>query len=215
MLAKVEIKSYNYNILKNPEIKNMKKLFTLAAVAAFSIHSYAQDVADNVDFSDENPLAVQTDASRKNVAAWPAFFAIGDLPETPDLVGLRITIPWSTKQESVTGFDVGLWARTQFFEGFAFNVFRNDVKDELTGVQIGLYNSAAQADALGLQVGLWNEVGTMNGLQVGIVNTVGAMGGFQVGIINRAEELYGFQVGVVNVIRDAEMRFCPLINIGF
>ena len=110
----------------------MKKLFTLAAVAAFSIHSYAQDVADNADFSDENPLAVQADASRKNLAAWPAFFAIGDLPETPDLVGLRITIPWSTKQESVTGFDVGLWARTQFFEGFAFNVFRNDVKDELT-----------------------------------------------------------------------------------
>ena len=46
-------------------------------------------------------------------------------------------------------------------------------------------------------------------------NSVGAMGGFQVGIINRAEELYGFQLGAINVIRDAEMRFCPFVNIGF
>lgn len=193
----------------------MKKLLMLTAVAAISVRSYAQDVSETADIGDENPLAVHVEAPRKNVAAWPAFFAIGNLPETPDLIGLRITIPWSTKQESITGFDVGLWARSQFFEGFAFNVFRNDVKDQLTGVQVGLYNSAAQADALGLQVGLWNEVGTMNGLQVGLVNTVGAMGGFQVGIINRAEELYGFQLGVINVIRDAEMRFCPVINIGF
>lgn len=194
----------------------MKKLFTLAAVAALSFQSYAQDVAaDAADVVDENPLVVQVDAPRKHVVAWPAFFAVGELPETPDLIGLRITIPWSTKQESVTGFDVGFWARTQFFEGFAFNVFRNDVKDQLTGVQVGLYNSAAQADALGLQVGLWNEAGTMCGLQAGVVNTVGAMHGFQAGLINRAEELYGFQIGVINIIRDAEMRFCPVINIGF
>ncbi len=193
----------------------MKKLLTLAALAALSINSYAQESVDATDVVDDNPLAVQVEAPRKQVAAWPAFFAVGDLPETPDLIGLRITIPWSTKQESVTGFDLGLWARTQFFEGFAFNVFRNDVKDQLTGVQVSLYNSAAQADALGLQVGLWNEVGSMNGLQVGLVNTVGAMGGFQVGVINRAEELYGFQIGVINIIRDAEMRFCPVINIGF
>ena len=39
--------------------------------------------------------------------------------------------------------------------------------------------------------------------------------GFQVGVINRAEEMYGFQVGVINVIRDAELTFCPLVNIGF
>lgn len=193
----------------------MKKILALAAAAIVSVHAYAQNVDDVSVNVEDDSLIVQPETSRKQVVQWPAFFAVGDLPETPDLIGFRLTIPWSTKQESVTGFDVGLWARTQFFEGFAFNIFRNDVKDELTGVQIGLYNSAAQADALGLQVGLWNEVGTMNGLQVGLVNTVGAMGGFQVGIINRAEELYGFQVGVVNVIRDAEMRFCPLINIGF
>lgn len=192
----------------------MKKLLTLVTVAALTFNALAQNTVEVANNNDD-AVIVETDSPRKNFVAWPAFFAIGDLPATPDLIGIRITIPWSSKQESVTGFDIGFWARSQYFEGFAFNIFRNDVKDQLTGVQIGLYNSAAQADALGLQVGLWNEVGTMNGLQVGLVNTVGAMGGFQVGIINRAEELYGFQVGVINIIRDAEMRFCPLINIGF
>lgn len=193
----------------------MKKLLFLTAAAALSIQSYADPATDAADIVDENPLAVQVEAPRKQVAVWPAFFAMGEVPATPDLIGLRITIPWSTKQESVTGFDFGLWARTMYFEGVALNIFRNDVKDELTGAQIGFYNSAAQADALGLQVGLWNECGTMNGIQAGLVNSVGAMGGVQIGVINRAEELYGFQLGVVNVIRDAEMRFCPLVNIGF
>lgn len=194
----------------------MKKLLFLTAVAAFSIQSYADaTTTDAADIVDENPLAVQVESPRKQVAVWPAFFAMGEVPATPDLIGLRITIPWSTKQESVTGFDFGLWARSLYFEGIALNLFRNDVKDELTGAQIGLYNSAAQADALGFQVGLWNECGTMNGVQAGLVNSVGAMGGIQIGLINRAEELYGFQLGAVNVIRDAEMRFCPLINIGF
>lgn len=193
----------------------MKKLLTLAAVAALSINAFAQDAVTINDSSDDGARVANAEAAKKQFVAWPAFFAICELPETPDLIGVRLTIPWSTKQESVTGFDIGLWARTQFFEGFAFNILRNDVKDQLTGVQVGLYNSAAQADALGLQVGLWNEVGTMNGLQVGVVNSAGALSGFQAGLINRAEELYGFQIGVINVIRDAELRFCPLINIGF
>ena len=47
------------------------------------------------------------------------------------------------------------------------------------------------------------------------MNTVGSMQGVQIGIINRAEELYGFQLGIINVIRDAEVAFFPIVNIGF
>ena len=65
---------------------------------------------------------------KKNVAMWPACFAVFELPETPDLVGIRFAIPYSTKQESVTGFDIGFWGRSRYFEGIAVNVFRNDVK---------------------------------------------------------------------------------------
>ena len=194
----------------------MKKLLTFAAVAAFcgsALVAIAQDMEEE-EMDDDFTVAEEA-APRKTVAAWPAFFALSELPATPDLVGLRLTIPYSTKQENVTGFDIGLWGRAQYFEGLQVNILRNDVKDELTGFQIGLYNSAAQADMLGAQVGLWNEAGTLRGVQGGLVNIVGTMDGFQVGLINRAEELYGFQVGVINVIRDAELRFCPIVNVGF
>ena len=33
--------------------------------------------------------------------------------------------------------------------------------------------------------------------------------------IGTAEELYGFQLGIINVIRDAEVAFFPIVNIGF
>ena len=191
----------------------MKKLFIFAAIFAASA-VFAQD-NEGVSETIGDSTSVEISAPRKNIAVWPAFFAISEIPATPDLVGFRLTFPFSTKQESVTGFDVGLWARTRVFEGVAINLLRNDVKDQLTGFQIGLYNSAVQADSLGLQVGLWNEAGTLCGVQAGLVNTVGAMEGIQVGVINRAEELYGFQVGVINIIRDAEFRFLPIVNIGF
>ena len=39
--------------------------------------------------------------------------------------------------------------------------------------------------------------------------------GVQLGLVNRAESAYGFQVGGVNVIRDSELAFFPILNIGF
>ncbi len=194
----------------------MKKLFALALVAALVTPAFADEVeTEETDTILEKP---EFDVPRKQVGAWPAFFAICEIPaaaQAPDVIGLRLTIPFSTRQESVTGFDIGFWGRAQYFEGFMCSLLRNDVKDELTGFQVGLYNSAVQADLFGAQVGLWNEVGSMRGAQVGLVNVGGNVQGFQVGLINRTEELYGIQLGLVNIIRDAEIRFCPIMNIGF
>ena len=47
------------------------------------------------------------------------------------------------------------------------------------------------------------------------MNVAGEAQGFQVGLINRAETMSGYQVGLVNVIRDAELQFFPILNIGF
>lgn len=203
----------------------MKKLFTLVAAAAFAFSALAEAEADsgnddplatNLELEEDDTLDVpDVEPPRKQIAAWPLFFAVGEMPETPDLIGLRITIPYSTKQENVTGFDVGLWGRAQYFEGFMLNVLRNDVKDQLSGVQAGLYNSAECADLFAVQGGLWNEAGSIRGAQIGLVNNVGQMQGVQVGIINRADDLHGFQIGIVNVIRTAEIPFCPIINVGF
>ncbi|MGN0854106.1 MAG: LA_2272 family surface repeat-containing protein [Kiritimatiellia bacterium] len=202
----------------------MKKLFAFALVALLIDPVFAAEASvfaadDKLEDGEaaEN-ASVEVAAPRKQIGVWPAFFAICEIPsasQAPDVVGLRLTFPFSTKQESVTGFDIGIWGRAQYFEGFMCSILRNDVKDQLTGFQVGLYNSAVQADLFGAQVGLWNETGSLRGVQAGIINVGGNVQGLQIGLVNRAEELYGFQVGLVNVIRDAEVPFCPFLNIGF
>ncbi len=198
----------------------MKKMFPLALVAAFAVPLYAQSeqVADqdNLDFEVTTEIAADEPQSQQvNVAMWPAFIGAWEFPETPDLVGLRLTIPWSTKQENVTGFDVGFWGRCEYFEGLQLNVLRNDVKDTCAGVQCGIYNSVARGDLVGFQIGGWNESQAHRGIQVGIINVSGDSQGFQVGLINRSETMYGFQIGLINIIRDAEIQFMPVVNIGF
>lgn len=203
----------------------MKKLIAVAAIAAFVLPLCAapaasemvtvDDVAEDLSVEENNGLEVKVDAPRKNVALWPAFIAVCEFPETPDLVGLRLTIPFSTKQENVTGLDVGFWGRSEYFEGIQVNAFRNDVRDSCAGIQVGCYNSVARGDLFGIQVGLWNESMSHRGIQFGLVNVSGDSQGFQIGIINRSETMYGFQLGAINIIRDAEFQFMPILNIGF
>jgi hypothetical protein len=182
----------------------MKKLFAVALAAALAVPAFAAE-----------PAAPAAQAESKDAVLWPACFAVCEWPSTPDLVGLRLTLPFSTRQESVTGFDLGLWGRCKDFEGVQINVFRNDAKDTLAGFQFGLYNSVTRADLFAFQAGLINEAQGFRGFQVGLVNITGDGEGFQVGLINRAETLHGFQVGAINVIRDAEFAFLPLVNVGF
>lgn len=203
----------------------MKKLIAVAAIAAFVLPLCAataapemvtaEDVADELTVEEDNGLDVKVDAPRKNVALWPAFIAIWDFPETPDLVGLRITVPCSTKQENVTGLDVGFWGRSEYFEGIQLNVLRNDVRDSCAGIQVGCYNSVARGDLFGIQVGLWNESMSYRGIQFGAINVSGDSQGLQIGLINRSETMYGFQLGLINIIRDAEFQFMPILNVGF
>lgn len=195
----------------------MKKIATLAFAACAASVLCAQESTDAIEQTEEVQEAEIAKAQTKP-GVWPAFFAFANIPapeQTPDVVGLRVTIPYSTKHDSVTGLDIGFFGRSTVFEGIQLNILRNHAIDQCTGIQCGIYNSATQADVLAVQVGLWNEAATICGLQAGLVNVAGCASGFQVGIINRAEEMYGFQAGLVNIIRDAELRFCPLVNIGF
>ena len=187
----------------------MKNLFSLALAAAVVLPVFAQEQE-----TQEEPKQ-QPQEVRRESNVWPAFFAVCEFPANPDLLGLRLTIPFSTKQENVTGIDVGLWGRALYFQGFQLNLFRNDVKDELAGFQAGLYNSVDGGKLFGLQAGLFNEANSLRGVQVGLVNLGGEIQGLQVGLINRAETMNGYQVGLINVIRDAELQFCPILNIGF
>jgi opacity protein-like surface antigen len=152
-------------------------------------------------------------ASAAERVKWPVWFAFNDV-EDIDVIGLRLTMP-AGYCEQVTGLDLGLIGRSQYFNGIQINLLRNDVKDALAGFQIGGYNSAGLGDMVGLQAGLWNEAKTMYGVQAGLINLADYADGFQIGLINRTEDMYGFQIGLVNVIRGSEVPFCPIVNIGF
>ena len=188
----------------------MKKLITLALIAAAVAPVFAQESETKAD-----EAAPAREERSRSADVWPAFIAVCEFPDVPDVVGLRLTIPFSTRQENVTGIDVGLWGRSLYFEGLQVNILRNDVKDDAAGVQVGLYNSVGGGDLLGIQAGLWNEANSMRGAQIGLVNVSGETEGFQVGIINRSETMHGYQFGLINVIRDAEIQFFPIVNIGF
>ncbi|MCR5752968.1 MAG: hypothetical protein K6G91_13520 [Kiritimatiellae bacterium] len=188
----------------------MKKLFPVALASLLALPLVAQEESPK----SEDSQAVK--AERKDESTiWPAYFALSEIPRTVDLVGLRITVPFSSAQENVTGVDIGLWGKSNYFEGIQLNVLRNRVIDSGSGIQIGCYNSVGRGDMLGLQIGLWNEAMSFRGMQVGLVNLIGEGEGFQIGLINRAETMHGYQIGLVNVIRDAELQFFPIVNVGF
>ena len=188
----------------------MKRLVIAAIMAAVAVQVIAEGKTE-----DKKHDSVLRGEKRSDLAVWPAFFAVCEYPASADVVGLRLTIPFSTMQDNVTGFDIGLWGRSTYFEGVQAYILRNDVKDAGCGIQFGIYNSIGSDAMNGIQLGLWNEAGCILGLQGGIVNVAGDIEGFQVGLINRCEAMHGFQVGVINVIRSAEMKFCPIVNIGF
>jgi len=192
----------------------MKKLIAMSLVAAVAMPVLAEEathmLAEEETEAKERPAEV-----RRESAVWPSFFVISEFPASPDVAGIRLTIPFSTKQENVTGIDIGLWGRALYYQGFQLNVLRNDVKDDLSGFQVGLYNSVGGGQLLGFQAGLINEGPTLRGVQVGLVNLGGEIQGFQIGLINRCETMKGYQIGLINVIRDAELQFFPVLNIGW
>ena len=191
----------------------MKRLFPLALVAALACPAFAQEAGEKTE-EEAAPAPVRQERQRES-AVWPTFFAVCEFPESPDVFGMRLTLPFSTKQESVTGLDLGLWGRSLRFEGIQVNLLRNDVKDEMSGFQVGFYNSVGSGQLLGLQAGLFNEADTFRGLQAGLVNLAGETQGIQIGLFNRSETMTGYQIGLINVIRSAELSFFPIVNIGW
>ncbi len=182
----------------------MKKVLMALCVALACTAAFAQE---------SSPAAAAPSAKTADKATWPVWMAFNSTKDV-DVVGLRLTLPYG-KCDSVTGFDLGLYGSCRYFEGLQLNILRNEAEDVMAGFQVGIYNSVGRGDLTGLQVGLFNEAGTLCGFQVGIINIASQIQGVQVGLINRAETAYGFQVGGVNVIRDSDLAFCPIVNIGF
>ena len=195
----------------------MKKVLfalTMSAACAWA-QEPAKSEAENTAAEQSSPVGQQQTAreAKAEKAAWPVWLAFNSTKNI-DVVGFRFTIPYGAC-EGVTGFDLGIFGRCRYMEGFQLNILRNEAEDVLAGGQAGVYNTAGRADVLGVQVGLWNEAQSIRGIQAGVINIANAVSGFQVGLINRSESLYGVQIGAVNVIREGEYPFMPLINVGF
>jgi hypothetical protein len=189
----------------------MKKL--IMGICAMAVcASFAQDKSGSAPATQPAQAEAAAPAVPTEKAQWPVPIALNSTKDI-DVVGMRFTLPYG-ECENVTGFDIGLFGRCRYFEGLQLNLVRNDVKDVLAGIQIGLYNSAARADLMGIQIGLWNEAQSIRGFQIGLVNVANSACGFQVGLINRAESAYGFQAGGINIIRESDMPFLPIVNIG-
>ncbi len=191
-------------------MKRIMFMLTMTAACAF-----AQEAAKPVDAEKGAEPAPRQQAPREQKAqkaSWPVWLAFNSTKNI-DVVGLRLTLPYGAC-EGLSGFDLGLFGRCRYMEGFQLNILRNAAEDTLAGFQVGLYNSAGRADMLGVQVGLWNEAQSICGIQAGLVNIANGVSGFQVGLINRSESLYGVQVGAVNVIRESAFTFLPILNVG-
>ena len=84
---------------------NMKKLLAFAMAASLSVAVFAEEADDD---DDEDAEIVETELEtlmpRKQVGIWPAYFAIAEIPATdqaPDVIGLRVTIPFSTSTSAM------------------------------------------------------------------------------------------------------------------
>ena len=122
----------------------MKKLIYLSAVAVASFSLFAQEASDEASSSQSAPAKAER---REESAVWPAFLAVCQWPRSADVAGLRLTIPFSTSQENVTGLDIGFWGRSMYFEGIQLNVLRNDVVDGAAGGEVAGGDLSADACA--------------------------------------------------------------------
>ena len=116
----------------------MKKvLFTVTMAAACA---WAQEVVkQEADQQTEaQPIQQQQPAreAKAEKAAWPVWIAFNSTKNI-DVVGFRLTIPYGAC-EGLTGFDLGLFGRCRYMEGFQLNILRNEAEDVMAGFQCGI-----------------------------------------------------------------------------
>ncbi len=133
-------------------------------------------------------------------------------PEDTDVMGLRLNLP-ASRNENVTGIDVGIVSIGDDIQALRFNLF-NGSDYHFSGLEVGIINHDRAVS--GLAVGLINSVeGDVSGMQIGAFNHAGVMTGMQIGVFNHAVTLRGLQIGLVNIVDDGPITFFPILNMAF
>lgn len=142
------------------------------------------------------------------------FTPIQVFPESYNIYGLRLNLIYGVNQ-NLRGLDLGMFnVGRGLMEGVQLGI-ANRVAG-LAGAQIGLLNSADEAEGGAFQLGLFNHANEYAGLQFGPINYAREVNGVQIGVINICETTAGVQIGVINIISQSDfLVFCPLINAQF
>lgn len=121
-------------------------------------------------------------------------------PSNYDVSGFRFNLVYG-RNSNLRGLDLGLVNHvTGVVEGFQFGVA--NLADDLSGLQIGCYNSAASSSA--------------GFCQLGLVNIGRDISGVQIGLFNKCDTISGVQIGLLNFITQSDfVIFCPIVNAQF
>lgn len=172
----------------------MKKLIAILAVAFTVFAAKARDPYD------VHPLQVSL------------FPGIQVFEPDVHITGLKLNLICGYN-ETVSGFDVGLFSVIDDFEGVQLNLV-NYVDETAGGIRLSLVNICE--DAEGIELGLVNyaSVGA-DGLRVGLVNVTDESKGLQIGLINYTKFMQGIQIGLINIISESSVPCLPILNARF
>lgn len=116
------------------------------------------------------------------------------------------------------------------FSGFLQLGVQNHVSRFKGAFQFGILNSADiffGAIQLGIlmnetsvfkgiaQVGIYNYSKVGKSVQLGIINISKKVVGMQIGVYNQTDTLTGIQIGLLNFVKNGQLPFFPIINIGW
>jgi len=187
-----------------------------------------------------------SDGSASSLCSTPLQISIWNpvqlVPDDWDVRGVRLNMPYGKIQnvygldyglvnvvrQDVAGIQVGIYNSASAARGIQIAAWFN-MTDSMSGVQLGVANTASSTtmhgvqngivnyakDMSGLQNGLVNITKELNGVKIGLVNVDTKMNGLQIGIVNFAGSASGVQFGVANIIRDSCVPFLPFINAHF
>ncbi len=166
-------------------------------------------------------VAAQADSAPAQFSG-PGFNA----PDTNDVRGVRLAALYG-KSGNMTGVDVALGlSELDNMKGVSLPLFigANRVRNEMTGLAIGLVNIHEGSDA-GVNLGLLNLTQDVNGLNWGAVNisegttladvslvNFSQQSTFQLGYFNKTDQLKGIQIGLLNCADNGFFPCFPIFN---
>ena len=118
---------------------------------------------------------------------------------------------------SIKGIDLGIANHCTGGVSKAWQIgLLNSVEGDFIGWQDGWVVNFTSGKFIGVQSGMYNEVAEAEAFQLGIINRADNMSGLQLGFVNWCENMHGIQIGLANYIASKEtLPFFVFVNWSF